>query len=41
MIKLALAIAFLAVFGLAGYGVVVLLTRQNKSDNSNPKKNVK
>lgn len=38
MIKLALAVAFLAVFGLAGYAIVVLLTRNN---NSKPKKNVK
>jgi preprotein translocase subunit Sss1 len=35
MIRLALAVGFLAVFGLVGYAVILLLTNyfQNKNEN--------
>lgn len=40
MIRLALAIAFLAVFGLGAYALIAYLTKDN-SKTSKPKKNVK
>lgn len=41
MIRLALAVGFLAVFGLVGYAVILLLTNyfQNKKENENKPNN--
>lgn len=38
MIRLALAVGFLAVFGLAAYAIVLLLTNYFEKQNSKPKK---
>ena len=41
MIRLALAVGFLAVFGLAAYAIVLLLTNyfQKQQNKNNPKQN--
>lgn len=39
MIRLALAIGFLAVFGLAGYAIVLLLTKYFSNKNEQNKNN--
>jgi hypothetical protein len=36
MIRLALAVGFLAVFGLVGYALVLLLTNHFKDKNNKP-----
>ena len=38
MIRLALAVGFLAVFGLVGYAVILLLTNHFKNENKNENK---
>jgi preprotein translocase subunit Sss1 len=39
MIRLALAVGFLAVFGLVGYAVILLLTNHFKNENKNKPNN--
>lgn len=38
MIKLALAVGFLAVFGVVAWAIVVLLSNKNNQSNEKPKK---